>query len=411
MNKPSLAILALGCAMAAAGAAEPEPWLRWDHATGDWNSNRPVLEGRGVEVLGTWTGQVWGNLAGGIEPGAAYLQVVEFGLNADLEKLLGWRGGSFRTTWIWTAGPQPSVDLVGTNFAVSGIEGPEGLRALDLWLQQEWLDGAVALRGGLFNADSEFTVSDYAALFLNAGFGWPVLFAGTSDSNPPAYPFASPGILATVEPGGGWKLLSAVMQADAFSAEGNTANFRWQLDRFGGFLFLNEAHYRWSESSLPGTAKLGLVLNSGYQPPPDDGSPVWGNVFFYGIVDQALHREHAPGDTPQGLGWFARGGFAPADRNALAAVLDTGFTCTGLFPGRDEDAAGLAFGWSQLSPDAAAGVDGGNRGLEMVFEATYQITLGPWLTVQPDVQFIVQPGASNALDNALVVGLSASVAF
>ena len=95
----------------------------------------------------------------------------------------------------------------------------------------------------------------------------------------------------------------------------------------------------------------------------------------------------------------------------MAAVFDTGLTYTGPLPGRDQDAAGLGFGWSRLSPDAAAELDGGSRGSEFVFEATYQIAVGPWLTVQPDVQLIVQPGASDALDNALVVGLSASVDF
>lgn len=410
MRTQFIALLILACA-AAAHAAEPEPWLRWDHATGDWNNNRPVFEKRGVELLGTYTGQVWGNVAGGIETGAAYVQVVEFGLNADLEKALGWPGGSFRTTWIWTAGPQPSADLVGTNFAISGIEGPEGLRALDLWLQQEWLDGAVALRAGLFNADSEFTISDYAALFLNAGFGWPVLFGGGGDRNPPAYPFASPGVFVAVEPGGGWKFQSAVMQADAFSADGNTANFRWQFDRFGGFLFLNEVHYGWDGAALPGKVRAGVILDSGYVGKPASDEAVWGGAFFYGIIDQALYREPGSGDSPQGLGWFARAGFAPPDRNTVAAVFDTGLTYTGPLLGRDQDAAGIGFGWSRLSPDAAAELDGGNRGNEIVFEATYQIALGPWLTVQPDVQLIVQPGASDALDNALVVGLSASVDF
>lgn len=404
----ALLLLAWG---AAVHATEPDPWLRWDHATGDWNGNRPILEARGVELLGTYTGQVWGNVAGGIKTGAAYVQVVEFGLNADLEKLLGWSGGSFRTTWIWTAGSQPSTDLVGTNFAISGIEGPEGLRALDLWLQQEWLDGAVALRAGLFNADSEFTISDYAALFLNAGFGWPVLFAGGGDRNPPAYPFATPGVFLAVEPGGGWKLQSAVMQANAFSADGNTANFRWQFDRFGGFLFLNEIHYGWDKAALPGKVRGGVILDSGYVGRTASDDSVWGGAFFYGIIDQQLYREPGDDGPSQGLGWFARAGFAPPDRNTVAAAIDTGFTYTGLLPGRDDDAAGLGFGWSQLSSGAAEELDGGDRGSEMVFEATYQISLGPWLTVQPDVQFIVQPGGSDALKNALVVGLSASLDF
>ncbi|MEI7865474.1 MAG: carbohydrate porin [Chthoniobacterales bacterium] len=34
-----------------------------------------------------------------------------------------------------------------------------------------------------------------------------------------------------------------------------------------------------------------------------------------------------------------------------------------------------------------------------------------WFAVQPDLQYIVQPGGSSTLGNALVAGLSVSLAF
>jgi porin len=47
----------------------------------------------------------------------------------------------------------------------------------------------------------------------------------------------------------------------------------------------------------------------------------------------------------------------------------------------------------------------------MVFEASYQWQISPWVAVQPDLQYIVQPGGSTAIPNALVLGLSVSVDF
>ncbi|MFM8657176.1 MAG: carbohydrate porin, partial [Chthoniobacterales bacterium] len=67
--------------------------------------------------------------------------------------------------------------------------------------------------------------------------------------------------------------------------------------------------------------------------------------------------------------------------------------------------------WDQSSPQQASSLQGGNRGLEMVFEATYQVQLSPWFTVQPDVQYIVQPGGSTAIPNAFVLGLSVGIDF
>lgn len=408
------AAIVLGVPLAPARAQDsaPPPWMEWDYATGDWDNNRTLLEDRGIKLLATYTGQIWGNLAGGIQTGAAYLQMLEFGVDADLEKAVGWKGGSFRTTWFYVTGDQPSIALTGSNFAVSGIEAPQSFRALDIWLQQRFGGDAFTLRAGLFNADADFTVSDYAALFLNAGFGWPVLLSGTAPDNPPAFPFAAPGVFCAVEPGGGWRFQTAVMQADVSSADANPHNFYWQLDRFAGFLFLNELHYRWDKAKLPGVAKLGALFDSGYEGTADGSGNVWGNATFYGIVDQMLYREPSPdAASPQGLGWFARCGFAPPDRNIVVTYFDTGFTYTGPIPGRDDDGAGLGFGWSQLSPGGAEGLSGGSVGLEMVFEATYQAQLTPWFALQPDLQFVVQPGGSADLGDALVVGLSASISF
>ena len=57
-------------------------------------------------------------------------------------------------------------------------------------------------------------------------------------------------------------------------------------------------------------------------------------------------------------------------------------------------------------------------GNETVVEATYQYQVAPWWTVQPDAQYVVNPGAgipsnlsSKALKDAFVLGVRASIAF
>jgi porin len=71
----------------------------------------------------------------------------------------------------------------------------------------------------------------------------------------------------------------------------------------------------------------------------------------------------------------------------------------------------LAFAWDQESRGEAVTLTGNNRGLEMIFEASYQAQISPWCAVQPDIQYILQPGGSTAIPNALVLGLSVSVDF
>jgi porin len=54
-----------------------------------------------------------------------------------------------------------------------------------------------------------------------------------------------------------------------------------------------------------------------------------------------------------------------------------------------------------LSPQAA----------EMVLEVTYQCVLAPWCFVQPDLQYIINPGAAGNSGNALVLGVRFSAVF
>jgi porin len=47
----------------------------------------------------------------------------------------------------------------------------------------------------------------------------------------------------------------------------------------------------------------------------------------------------------------------------------------------------------------------------MVLEATYQCVLTPWCMVQPDIQYVINPGATSTLANTLVLGMRFSVVF
>ena len=45
----------------------------------------------------------------------------------------------------------------------------------------------------------------------------------------------------------------------------------------------------------------------------------------------------------------------------------------------------------------------------MLIEATYIIELTKWLSIQPDLQYIVHPGGSGEIPNALVIGFQLAV--
>ena len=202
---------------------------------------------------------------------------------------------------------------------------------------------------------------------------------------------------------------------------------------------MNETQFRWGQAEeskiLPGTIKIGAWFQTGECADALAETTSSGNSGYYLVLDQMLFRESSDGtlfpsiccnptdcttitsDTEkkdQGIGCFARVGCNPPDRNAVDFYFDTGLTYKGLIPKRDNDTVGLAFccaktnsNWQRPSPDA----DFPANGSEMVLEATYQVALAPCITIQPDIQYIINPGGQSSIDNALVIGCRASILF
>ncbi|MFY8216715.1 MAG: carbohydrate porin [Chthoniobacterales bacterium] len=206
-------------------------------------------------------------MAGGIETGAVYTGLLDFGVELDLEKLVGWTGASVSTTWLWTSGEDASEGLVGNFLTISNIAAFQTLRVMDLWFQQTLWDGQVSLRLGQLRADSEFVISDYAALFLNGTFGWPAFMYLNLPSGGPAYPMGTLGARLMVQPVDWFTFQTAIFQGNVYDQNVNRHGFRWRLDGENGFFFLSEAQVRWNhadaELGLPGQGKLGIWAQTG----------------------------------------------------------------------------------------------------------------------------------------------------
>jgi porin len=48
---------------------------------------------------------------------------------------------------------------------------------------------------------------------------------------------------------------------------------------------------------------------------------------------------------------------------------------------------------------------------ELALEWTYMTQVTPWLQVQPDIQYIINPGGTGRIKNALVLGFQLALNF
>jgi porin len=138
-----------------------------------------------------------------------------------------------------------------------------------------------------------------------------------------------------------------------------------------------------------------------------DGAPVRrrGSRGAYLVADQTVWS--AAGGRPGVLTAFVQLGLGDARVNQIGGYVGGGLTLIGPVSARAHDEMGLGVaaarnGSPYVRAHAAAGVPSAG---ETAAELTYLAQLGAWLTVQPDVQYVIHPGGSRAARSALVPGL------
>jgi porin len=113
-------------------------------------------------------------------------------------------------------------------------------------------------------------------------------------------------------------------------------------------------------------------------------------------------------DGPRGLDGFVNFGVADSRVNQVTRSVNAGLTFTGLLDARPTDRLGFAIGIAGAgNPFQQAQIAEGNAvyRYETVYELTYRATICSWLTVQPDIQYIVHPGFDQTLKNDFAFGL------
>jgi porin len=148
------------------------------------------------------------------------------------------------------------------------------------------------------------------------------------------------------------------------------------------------------------------------QPVDEAGRRLHGRPGFYVIGEKSLYREAA--DSAQGLTAFMRLGWADPRVNRFTFFAGAGLNYRGLLPGRDDDVLGVAVAVAFNGADYRRAQVRAGRPAERAetnVELTYRAAITSWLTVQPDLQYVIDPDAVTTRPDALAVDLRLVVAF
>lgn len=386
---------------------------------GNLGGLREAFDRSGITISGIYTTDVFGNLSGGKRTGATAQGLLELDLDIDLTKSIGLKGASLHVSGFEIHGSSLSKGYTGDLSTVSNIDGYDTARIAEYWYEQSLFEGRFSLKVGQFLADNEFYYSDYSNLFVCGSFG---AYAFLVNNYPfvPTYPLSAPGMRLLWHPIPPLNFKIGLYNGSTLSEKTNNSGLPNIRGRDGIMTFW-ETDYKVNQEpdaiGLPGTYKLGFMFHSRYDGSlnANPGSVGRSGIGFYMIIDQAIWQKTVADKQAKApsLGVFCRVGFMPPAIGFVSRYVDAGFNYNGLFEGRNEDIFGVGITHSGISREANRmnGLGGSHYTSETLIEVTYAAKLSPWLTLQPDFQYIVNPGATISARNATVIGLRSTLTF
>ncbi len=434
-----------------------QSWRRDAYFLGDMWGLRTLMSRYGFSLAIQETSEVLGNVSGGNRRGVAYDGLTTMILQGDTNRAFGWYGGTFNVSALDIHGRNLSADNLGTLQTASGIEGDRSLRLWEFWYQQKFLDeDRLDIKLGQQSLDQEFMVSQNALLFVNTMFGWPMVPSADLPGGGPAYPLSALGVRVRAKPTNSITLLAGLFNGSpAPSANGDPQQLNASGTSFptnGGKLAIAELQYAYPSLSgmvYPGdseplarTYRLGVWYDTesfndlryddtglSLANPASTGNPLSHrhDYSIYAVADQMVWAWTK--DTNRNLSVFLRAmGTPQQDRNLVDFSLNAGFVLHQPLQYRNDDTFGIGIGIAHVSP-RAAGLDRDTaaftgsftpiRGSETFVEATYQYQVAPWWQMQPDIQYVFNPGAGIAsatnadvkVGNELVLGMRTNIQF
>jgi porin len=343
---------------------------------------------------GNYTADIIGVVSGGLEQDVRYLDNfgVQFSYNGGAHGLKGITA----TAGILYNNKASISELIGDIQGISNIEtGTAALRPYEVWIAKTWGEDAAMLKAGLIDLNGTFDAPGVSTLFLNPSHGINATFAQTGDNGPSIFPTLG---LAVV---GQAKIFDNVtIRAGAFDGIPGDPNRPERTDlawrESDGALLVGEAEFS--------VEKARFVAGAwGYTQPTQ--------ALFYFSNDARNAGIYATGEyaASDKFSYFLRAGLTDKKLNFVQTYLGAGAVWTGPFDARKDDQLGLAIAHARISSDIVN--TGFAKAAETNVELTYAAPLNDRLTLQGDVQYVVNPAGAAFIDHAVVLGMRVKFEF
>lgn len=408
-------------------------YLKQDRLFNDWFGYGKRGRDLGIDLNGSMTTDLLGNPVGGFSQGFAAASSLGLQLVLDFEKIASVPDTEFITSLIWRAGDNLSAERIGNLFTVAQLYGGQNLRLYEFMVRKRLFDDQLELKAGRMGAFDEFLSNPLHWNFVNNGFdGNPKgIFYDVPAFGGTVYPTSSWGMFAKWENAGTpWYVQAGAYLLDSDNGQNSTSGLNWTFDVDQGAAVFVQGGYRLNgkpnDAGLPGSYNAGAFFSGDNQPTFSTTPTSRSNAGCYFMLQQMLWGETGEANLArkrnvwgpgamEGITVFSAIVVAPDESiNQFPVSANNGLVWQGVIPGRPDDFAAFAVGWGGISDNLQNFQSSTGQPVqteETVLEWTYRYYISNFFYIQPDLQYIIRPGATGQIDDALVLGAQISVTF
>ncbi|MGO9614101.1 MAG: carbohydrate porin [Dissulfurispiraceae bacterium] len=379
--------------------------------TQDLAGYRTELMNLGITWTLSYTAQFVGNPSGGQSQGFTYAGTLEAMIAWDLHTLLGIPGLSFIIGSSYSSGQNLSEKYIGNVFTVqSAFTGGENVNLQEIYLQQQFSDGVITIALGRLAPASTFATLPVLNNYINGGINAVPGSLGINDSiftsSPPGVEWGAQmlyDLTPTIQ------VATGIFNTNPYAASGNNngVNFAFQQGN-SGVLTVAQVSYLYNQdkgdAGLPGEYTIGGFYDSNkFSSLSFPADKVGGNYNLYAMFQQMVYRDGGP-RSQKGLTVWGEVATSPKPSvSIMPYFLGGGLSYQGLISSRGKDIASIGAIHGNVSGYIP------QRSGETVIESNYCVTLTPWLSITPDLQYVIMPGGSSTVRNAFVLGAQLAV--
>jgi porin len=411
-------VLALAAMPAFGGTAEPaaptvarnfstSDLLTRDYLFGDWFGRRTSLEEKGYKFTFNYTADTQRNFSGGLDEQTAFFGRARFILDVDLEKAAGIHGGK-----LFISALSQDGDLLhqtaGTYTPFSSIAGSDSTRLDQFYYEQTLFNDKVWFRIGQVAGVDEFGMQPYGGYFVNDQLGYVTNLE--FNTRIPFNAGAQPGLIVQI----GDRKEGAYIKGGVFSGKPDAyANDKHGVDfdiENDSTVYAAEAGYKFG-GDMPGDVRIGGHYNDGKFTRLDNGDEVNDNYVIYAMANKTVWQD--PGDAKRGIDLGITAFYGPGSRNFATSEILLTAAYRGIIASRPDDFLSLGFIRNEFgdeASDASRNAGFGKLDPEYVVELSYKVQLTPYLFLQPDLQYVINPSGTSRGD-IFVAGFRTSINF